>query len=355
MHLRETLNLSLDEPVKNHLKSWQLDDGNTITLRQLLSHTAGVNNASYQGYEQSDELPSLLNILNGTPKSERVRLISAKGQYKYSGGGYMILQQLIEDITKQTYSEYMSSELFAKFGVKQSHFDVVEYSKEQNIAKGHGFSGDVYPNGWLNYPQKSVAGLWSTPSDLANLLAVYMKAYQGIDNTLLSMGSAKEMTKAIGAEMGLGFGVHGEGINLHIDHGGWNIGYRAYMTAFPERGDAVVVMANSNNSHRLIEEIMRSVSSQLGWDAYKSKVLDLVNWDKSRLKSFAGIYKMELAGFNVEVIATGDHLEMKTPRGTTHQLYPISNNAFVMIEDGNMVNVSENGSLSFWGMSAIKK
>jgi len=313
-----------------------------------------VNNASYQGYESSDELPDLLSILKGTPNSDLVNVTSPKGQYKYSGGGYMILQQLAEDLTKQSYSEYMRAEVFEKFGAKQSHFDLIKYSKEQNIAKGHGFSGDVYPYGWLNYPQKAAAGLWSTPTDLASLLTAYMKAYQGLDNRLLSTESAKEMAKAIDSKMGLGFGVHGEGVNLHIDHGGWTNGYRAYMTAFPERGDAVVVMANSNNSNRLIEEIMRSISSQLGWGAYKSKILDTANWDKPKLKSFAGTYRMAPAGFNVQIIATESYLEMKTPRGTTHQLYPISNNVLVMIEDGVLVDVSENGSLSFWGMKATK-
>jgi len=355
MHLRQTLNLPLDEPLNNYLQSWQLEGGQSVTLRQLLSHTAGVNNTSYQGYEPSTKLPNLLNILNGTSESNKVSVVSSKGKYKYSGGGYMIVQQLIEDITKRNFSEYMRSEFFAKFSAKQSHFDVIKYSKEKNIAKGHGFSGNMYPNSWFNYPQKAAAGLWSTPTDLANLLAAYMKSYQGVDNRMISIRSAKEITTVIDSKMGLGFGVHSEGINLHIDHGGWTKGYRAYMTAFPERGDAVVVMANSNNSNRLIEEIMRSISNQLDWDAYKSQTFDLANWEQTKIKSFAGTYMIEPAGFSVEMIEHGDYFEMNTPRGTTHQLYPISENALVMIEDGTLVNVLDNGNLSFWGLSAIKR
>jgi len=83
--------------------------------------------------------------------------------------------------------------------------------------------------------------------------------------------------------MGLGFGTHGSGLELNIDHAGWTKGYRAYMTAFPQRGDAVVIMANSNGSNRLIEEMKRGLARQFDWYAYNSKRNKLSAWNEQKL------------------------------------------------------------------------
>ena len=161
---------------------------------------------------------------------------------------------------------------------------------------------------------------------------------------------------AVDANMGLGFGSHGDDIDLHIDHAGWSKGYRAYMTAFPERGDAVVIMANSNSSNRLIEEMMRGLSKQFSWNAYKSSNYNLAHWSKTKLEQFIGAYTIQPAGFSVEFTMINDHLQMTTPRGTSHVLYPISANQLVMIEDNVIVSINEQtNTLSFWGMTANKQ
>ncbi|WP_206482928.1 serine hydrolase domain-containing protein [Thalassotalea sp. G2M2-11] len=354
MHRLDGKKLSLDEPINNYLNSWKFNKGKPLTLRQLLSHTAGVNNASYSGYEQGAELPNLFDILNGIGELKAVKVELPIGQYNYSGGGYSLLQLVIENVFKQSFSQFMHSELFKTFNAPQSHFKIMDHSSKFNIAKGHGYSGNTYPSGWFNYPQKAAAGLWSTPTDIANLLIAYMKSYQGVDSKMMSKEQAKEVATVVESKMGLGFGVHGKGIDLHIDHAGWNKGYRAYMVAFPELGDAVVVMANSNYSNRLIEEIMRSVSGQFEWDAYKSTKLTLANWKTSKFQELVGSYRFSKAGFSVEIYQVDNYLELKTPRGTTHQLYPISKNSLVMLEDGAVIKVLENGILNFWGMNAHK-
>jgi CubicO group peptidase (beta-lactamase class C family) len=349
--------ISLDNPVNSYLKGWQLPRSSPVTVRELLSHTAGVNNASYSDFEQNEMLPNLMEILNGDVKSkaDSIRVEHPVGKFKYSGGGYMVLQKLMEDVSGSPYTEYMGVELFEKFGAKQSHFQRLSLSEKQNIAVGHGYSKEEYPNGWFIYPQEAAAGLWSTPSDLARILIAYMKAYQGIDTKLFPSKVAKDVAVAVDANMGLGFGSHGEGVDLHVDHAGWTKGYRAYMTAFPERGDAVVVMANSNHSNRLIEEIVRNISNQLGWNAYKPKDMSLAKWSEEKVGDLVGAYKMQPAGFIVTISKKDNYIEMKTPRGTIHQLYPVTDNKLVMIEDGTVVKILNNNELYFWGMKAKKQ
>lgn len=350
-------NLSLEKPVNDYLKDWKLDGGDSVTISQLLSHSAGVNVPSFPGFEHEEEIPSLLEILQGSPiaKTKPIAVEYDDSQYRYSGGGYQVLEKMIEEVTGETFDNYMESELLKPYGAKNSHFRVMEMSDKENVALGHGYKKNEYEGGWRIYPQAAAAGLWSTPSELAHLLIAYMRAYQGIDGGLISKELAKKMSMPYIGQMGLGFGAHGAGDNLHIDHAGWTNGYRAYMTAFPEKGEAVIVMTNGDAGNRLIEEIMRSAAKQLGWDAYQSTVRDTVRWSEQALADIAGTYAMDPAGFEVSIVVKDNHLQMTTPRGTSHELYPISDSQLVMIEDNTVVELIEGGRLRFWGMTAIKQ
>lgn len=350
--------LSLEKPVNHYLKNWKLEGGDSVTVSQLLSHSAGVNVPSFPGFKHEEEIPSLLEILQGSPiaKTQAIAVEHDDGQYRYSGGGYQVLEKMIEEVTGKLFDTYMESELLKPYGAKNSHFRVMGISDKENIALGHGYRKNEYEDGWRIYPQAAAAGLWSTPSELAHLLIAYMRSYQGIDEGFISEELAKKISMPYVGQMGLGFGAHGVGDNLHIDHAGWTNGYRAYMTAFPEKGEAIVIMTNGDAGNRLIEEIMRSAARQLGWDAYQSTRRDRVRWSEHTLSNIAGTYTMEPAGFEVTIVVQNDHLQMTTPRGTRHELYPISDNQLVMIEDNTVVEVIDGGGeLRFWGMTAHKQ
>ena len=265
---------SLDDPVNRHLKNWKLPNGDKVTIADLLSHTGGVNVPSYPGFGLDEVLPSTIQILNGAANSnsKAVRVADLRGKFRYSGGGYMVLQKLIESKTGQSFPRFMEQRVFQPSGAIHSHFNPLRSdSQHSSIAIGHRYNVEAVQGGWLTYPQSAPAGLWSTPTDLANVLIAYLKAYQGKNQTLFSSQLAKRLARPLDQNMGLGFGAHDSGRDLLVDHAGWTHGYRSYMVAFPERGDAAVIMTNGNAGNRLIDEIMRSLSSQFGWSAYKPK------------------------------------------------------------------------------------
>ena len=350
---------SLDDPVNSHLKGWKLPKGDKVTIADLLSHTGGVNVPSYPGFSLEEVLPSILQILNGAPnsKSKAVGAADSRGKFRYSGGGYMVLQKLIESKTGLSFPRFMARRVFRPSGAILSHFNTLQVDDQHSdIAMGHRYNTEAIQGGWLIYPQAAPAGLWSTPTDLANVLIAFLKAYQGNDQTLFSSALAERLARPIDQNMGLGFGAHGSGRDLLVDHAGWTHGYRSYMVAFPERGDAAVIMTNGNAGNRLIDEMMRSLSSQLGWSAYKPKRIKRQRWSFQDLANLAGQYKMNPAGFTVRLKANGDHLQMTTPRGSTHDLYPVSDNKLIMIEDGEEVTIQlEERTLTFWGMTAKKQ
>ena len=114
---------------------------------------------------------------------------------------------------------------------------------------------------WHDYPQLAAAGLWSTPADLARLLADIHAAWIGEQGHLLSPNMAHTLAQPVVADMGLGFGSNGEGSSLHIPHAGSTKAYRTYIVLYPDSGDGVAVMANGDGADDLVAEV--AISSRV--------------------------------------------------------------------------------------------
>ncbi len=130
LRLVEQGQLNLDRNVNDDLTIWRapendLTAGHPVTLRGLLSMRAGVNVPGYPGYEPGAPLPNLAQILNGAPpaNSPPVRVVETPGShYAYSGGGYEVVQALIEAKTKKPFEETLHDLVFRPVGMTNSFF-----------------------------------------------------------------------------------------------------------------------------------------------------------------------------------------------------------------------------------------
>ena len=259
--------LNLDEDVNRYLKSWQVDystypDQEKVTLRRLLSHSSGINVPGYYGYFQSDTLPSTLQNLNGKGKSPRVALDTVPGAtFLYSGGGYTILEQVIEDVTDQSFAGYIQKEIFDPLEMANSSYAP---KSEDNFSYAHDTQGEVNPEGWLIYPELAAAGLWTTPTDLVKFCTAIENSFHNTSNTIIPAGLAKEMLQPTiewqgGNWWGLGVAVKGDMDDVFYWHSGSNPGgYRCMMTDFYEQRNGIIVMTNSDNGAALYGEIIDS-------------------------------------------------------------------------------------------------
>lgn len=107
LHLGEQGKLSLDENVNEKLKTWKVPDNEftqaeKVTLRRLLSHTAGLTVHGFPGYDVDAPLPTLVQILNGEKPANtapvRVDIVPGR-KFRYSGGGVTIEQRLMMDVS----------------------------------------------------------------------------------------------------------------------------------------------------------------------------------------------------------------------------------------------------------------
>jgi CubicO group peptidase (beta-lactamase class C family) len=122
--------LNLDEDVNLKLVSWKVPDNEftkneKVRLRRLLSHTAGITVPSVGGYRAGEYMPTMVQILNGEKTSnEPIRVDRVPGkEFRYSGGGYVVVQLLLMNVTRQSFPALMQDLVFEPLGMAHSTFE----------------------------------------------------------------------------------------------------------------------------------------------------------------------------------------------------------------------------------------
>jgi CubicO group peptidase (beta-lactamase class C family) len=319
--------LALDEDIRRHQTTWSLPDNASwqprVSLRQLLSHSAGVNVEDFPGYPTRDPVPSLLQILTGEKPANTPALMvdTLPGlQYRYSGGGYTILQQLIEDITGQPFWQAAKERVLDPVGMVHSTFLCPLPVEWQPLAAaGHRADGEPIQGRWHLHPESAAAGLWTTPTDLALFIIHIEQALRGLAEPVISKALLAEMLtpqvripETSTGWMGLGLRLSGEKDDTYFGHGGSNEGYRCQMIARRGKGQAAVIMTNANNGWILKEEWMNTIALEYGWSGYAYYPPAEISLAPEILARYAGRYrKKDGSTLVVSAASTGLVLEIE--------------------------------------------
>lgn len=251
--------LKLDEDINQYLIDWKVKDNkytkdNRVTLRAILSHTAGFSVHGFEDFLPGEAIPTTLQILNGESpaKNEKIALIHPVGsKYKYSGGGIMVSQKIVEDVTGLPYYKAAQKYLFEPLGLKRSSFENPLPKSWNNIAKAHDENGDkvALPRGYQAMPEAAASGLWSTSSDLAKILIAFYNSKEDKNkNNFFSSKLCKEMvTKVTPSNFGLGPKLSVLKGDKLMQHAGANDSYKAYFCFFHEKGSGYIIFTNGSN------------------------------------------------------------------------------------------------------------
>ncbi|MEX2113026.1 MAG: serine hydrolase domain-containing protein [Pirellulales bacterium] len=270
--------LALDDDVDQRLTSWHipaspLSAGRPVTLRRLLSHTAGLTVHGFPGYASDQSVPTLLQVLFGSPPANTapVKLLVKPGyMFKYSGGGYSVVQQLLIDVTGLPFPDYVRQQVLEPLGMSDSTYEQpLPVNLRDRAAIAHREHAAPIPGGWHVYPEMAAAGLWTTPSDLAKVVIEVAGSAAGRTGKVLSNGMVVEMLKPQLGKYGLGFAVRGEDRAFTFSHGGSNEGYRCLLIGVPATGQGCVIMTNSDTGGALLPEVAAAVSQAYEWPSEK--------------------------------------------------------------------------------------
>lgn len=296
LRLVEQGKLSLDEDVNLKLRSWKVPENEftkteKITLRRLLSHGAGLTVHGFDGYAAGAPVPSLVDVLDGKApaNSAAVRVNAVPGgKWSYSGGGYEVMQLLLQDVTGKPFAQLARELVLQPLGMRFSTYEQpLPARRVLEAATGHDADGSALPGNWHTYPEQAAAGLWTTPADLARIV---LELQAG--GRVLKPETVRTMLTKFQGDYGLGFGLADRDHRQSFAHGGSNKGFRCQLFAYRDSGEGAIVMTNSDNGGQLANEILRSVSAEYGWSSYTQEVKALARVDPAVLQSYAGDYRL---------------------------------------------------------------
>ncbi|HTX36399.1 MAG TPA: serine hydrolase [Bryobacteraceae bacterium] len=336
LHLVQAGKLSLDTDVNEYLKSWKVPansftERRKVTIRELLTHTAGMTVHGFAGYAAGAPVPALIEVLNGEKpaNSPPIRVDIEPGTlWRYSGGGYVVVQQLLLDVTGEPFPKLMHDTVLAPIGMTRSTYQQpLPQDRMAEVATPYRADGEPVPGGPHVYPEMAPAGLWTTPSDLARYAIEVQKSLAGTSNKVLSAAMVRQMLAPGLNHQGLGPALGGSAEHPYFDHGGANEGYRCNLIAF-EHGDGLVVMTNSDSGGQLAAEIERSVAREYGWPDFQPVERTIATVDPQTLESYVGAYQSPRGLFTVT--REGDRLFVQLSGQPKFPAFPESAREFFL-------------------------
>lgn len=297
--------IDLDAPIAVSLTRWRLPPSDvpgaaTVTWRQLLTHTAGTSQHGFADFYEGDTLPTLVDSLEGRlPRYNRpIEFLFAPGtSWKYSGGGYVIVQMALEDRLGAPIQHLALDNIFAPLGM--AHTTMVQPGEPgfpTDVALVHDSEGNQIRTGKPITPQISASGMWSTPTDLATFAIAIQRALHGETVGPVTPDLARSMTDIftldhVGGMAMPFFRGFGFGNTDWFRHDGSNTGVNSDLFAAMEGGYGFVLMGNGDddNTGPVFAQARREIIEGQRW-AQRHPIVD-IPLDPTREEAILGTYK----------------------------------------------------------------
>ena len=267
--------LDLDVDVNRYLERWRVPMNDytrrfPVTLRACLSHKAGLTVNGWGAALRGQPVANLIDLLEGAPVSGQPAVRVDKtpgGRERYSGGGFVIAEMLLEDLTGRRFDELADELILGPLGMDHTTFvNPLPERFRSNVAGGHDQAGNAHPGGWLVSPDMGAGGIFTTAADYARFMIATRAAFLGNQGALLRQDLAQQMlTRQGSGQFGLGWRSIGDGPTRRMNHGGSNDGYQSETTLYLDSGDGVAVFTNAVPGILLHGEIHNAVADLQAW------------------------------------------------------------------------------------------
>lgn len=245
MRLVEEGRIGLDEPVMRHLKRWQFPSSEAhreqVTLRQLLTHTAGLDDGGRFGvFPAGERVRSLEESLGSVKITRPPGTVMA-----YGNASTAVLQLLIEDVADRPFAVYMKEAVLDPLGMTRSGFDL-DALREADLAPS--FDARLAAQPRFRFAASGAVALYATPRDLAR----FAIALTG-ENPVLKSETLKEMLTpqpATNGSWGLGqtlFARQDAGGFVAGHDGGSYPAWGAMLRVNPESGNAMILTVSGGS------------------------------------------------------------------------------------------------------------
>jgi CubicO group peptidase (beta-lactamase class C family) len=288
--------LDLDRNVDDYLKSWKLPDNeftttHKVTVRNILNHTAGLTVWGFPGYSRDTKMPSTVEVLDGKGNTPAIRVWKQPDlSWRYSGGGYTILQLLLSEQSGMSFPALMRDSVLKPLKMNHSTYEQpLPEALRAMAASGYDRDGKKVEGDWHVYPEMAAAGLWTTPRELAKYVIAIQNANRGRSHFLSPKMVHAMLTPGMNNH-GLGPVITADG--LRFGHGGADDGFQAEVTGFLDGRGGVVVMANSDNGGRLAQELILTLGNLYAWPGIKPVERTVADVPVAALERLIGSYAL---------------------------------------------------------------
>ena len=288
--------LDLDRNVDDYLKSWKLPDNeftttHKVTVRNILNHTAGLTVWGFPGYSRDTKMPSTVEVLDGKGNTPAIRVWKQPDlSWRYSGGGYTILQLLLSEQSGMSFPALMRDSVLKPLKMNHSTYEQpLPEALRAMAASGYDRNGKKVEGDWHVYPEMAAAGLWTTPRELAKYVIAIQNANRGRSHFLSPKMVHAMLTPGMNNH-GLGPVITADG--LRFGHGGADDGFQAEVTGFLDGRGGVVVMANSDNGGRLAQELILTLGNLYAWPGIKPVERTVADVPVAALERLIGSYAL---------------------------------------------------------------
>ncbi len=272
--------IGLDDPVGKYITSWELPDADfswdQVTVRRLLSHSAGMPVGSFESVGLEEELPSLQAALSEAAEGSPAQPTQAPGQFRYSNLGYALLELLVQDVTGRDFARYMDEEILTPLGMDDATFIWNDQVKAK-LATEHRVNGNPVPA--YRQAVRAHGSLYATVKDIAQFVAAAMVETEGGDEPgrgVLAPDSVAELHTPVVETTGFyALASDAAGLGHFIEtlpsgrraifHGGQGTGSWSWYHAVLATGDGILVLTNSERSLQLIADLVDMWADRMGF------------------------------------------------------------------------------------------
>ena len=322
MLLNERGLVDLDAPVKTYLPDAP-DAWDGVTVRHLLTHTAGVPNfTDFDDYGASKTLPATIDSLIGRFRDRPLDFQPGEG-WSYSNSGYIVLTAIVEKASGKSYADFVAETLFQPLGMADSGYDshaaVLPRRASGYAPTARGIVNADYID--MSIPQGAGA-LYSTTRDL-------LKWEQGLfGGRLLTPASLALLTTPVRNQYAFGLAVTQAGGNTTIAHSGGIEGFNTHMAWDPDRRMTVIVLGNLNGpgSDQVAGSLMALARGETVTLASERQAVAVA---PEVLRSYEGVYELAPT-FAITISVVDGKLMAQATGQDAFELHPESDSRFFL-------------------------
>ncbi len=329
MKLVDEGKLTLETPISTYFPSFIPDFSKKITIRHLLNHSSGMQANVGRIDDQGNGLmpgenPITLNELFEEFKDSKLKFEPGTG-YEYNNFGYSLLAYIIENVSKQSYADYMEQAVFKPANMKNTAVNAYKVLNQK--AFPHiGLGMNEFKK--LNYPIHSswiigAGNINSTTGDIFNFMEALENGILLKPATVDKLYSYTQSRGVNDSEYGLGWRIENKGGEKWINHTGLLPGTTSIIGSLPEKNIKIIILSNATSTDLITETDFQGKNQFVDGEIIDNVIAVLQGKEPELLPLAVNINTLNTADFSRTYMLDTNHSLLLTKQGDDYSLETI--------------------------------